>query len=549
MNTQRKAYRKAKALKNDDFIEYSEEEAEYLGLDLKQESDDFDEDRLDDDEIVSKDEDDEEVEIKIDYDRKPKNKKKTDKEKFYVDPKNFDTKILEYYESGVLSNELAEMVSKIAHKLSYAPNFINYCVDEETEFLTDDGWKTYQDTINDKTKILSYNKETKKLVWSKIIDIFRGDYNGLMFKLNNIGLDALVTPNHKFVSLENGIKPIEEFRTNEHMVLMGTCVEDPNKITYTNDFVELVGWSVTEGNFLYGKNKHSVQIFQKEGEKAQQIRELLDRMQLVYKEYDWSNPNIKCFRLKHDISNDIISVAKDKILNMDFINSLTQEQRVLLIKTMVLGDGWNRKNNKNKTRWSYSQKCKNHIDNFVALCTLAGFTTSTTLIKNIFGFTKFPYYIVNIFQDSKLYCNVEKINMHRGRAKSGGNRMNGNVKNNTPTVPYDGKIWCPQTEYGTFVCRRGKYVYVTGNSYREEMVGDGVIRMFKALMSKKYNHTKGTNPFSYFTRIAFNAFRNRIKKEKHIHETHEKYKNEFLMFSEGYNNLVKNNKTNSINRE
>jgi hypothetical protein len=79
-------------------------------------------------------------------------------------------------------------------------------------------------------------------------------------------------------------------------------------------------------------------------------------------------------------------------------------------------------------------------------------------------------------------------------------------------------------------------------SYREEMVGDGIIRMFKALMSKKYSHNKGSNPFSYFTRIAFNAFRNRIKKEKHIHETHEKYQNEFLMFSENYNNLMKNNK-------
>jgi hypothetical protein len=80
-------------------------------------------------------------------------------------------------------------------------------------------------------------------------------------------------------------------------------------------------------------------------------------------------------------------------------------------------------------------------------------------------------------------------------------------------------------------------------SYREEMVGDGIIRMFKALMSKKYNHTKGNNPFSYFTRIAFNAFRNRIKKEKHIHETHERYQNEFIAFSENYSNMVKNNRT------
>jgi hypothetical protein len=78
-------------------------------------------------------------------------------------------------------------------------------------------------------------------------------------------------------------------------------------------------------------------------------------------------------------------------------------------------------------------------------------------------------------------------------------------------------------------------------SYREEMVGDGVIRMMKALIAKKYNHTKGTNPFSYFTRIAFNAFRNRIKKEKHIHETHEKYQKELMFMSEQYSNLSKNN--------
>ena len=78
-------------------------------------------------------------------------------------------------------------------------------------------------------------------------------------------------------------------------------------------------------------------------------------------------------------------------------------------------------------------------------------------------------------------------------------------------------------------------------TYREEMVGDGIVRMFKALMAKKYDREKGTNPFSYFTRIAFNAFRNRIKKEKHIHEAHEKYQQEYMMVSEDYNNLLKNN--------
>jgi len=80
-----------------------------------------------------------------------------------------------------------------------------------------------------------------------------------------------------------------------------------------------------------------------------------------------------------------------------------------------------------------------------------------------------------------------------------------------------------------------------GYTYREEMVGDGIVRMFKALMSKKYDREKGTNPFSYFTRIAFNAFRNRIKKEKTIHEAQEKYQQEYMLMSENYSNLFKNN--------
>jgi hypothetical protein len=85
-------------------------------------------------------------------------------------------------------------------------------------------------------------------------------------------------------------------------------------------------------------------------------------------------------------------------------------------------------------------------------------------------------------------------------------------------------------------------------SYREEMVGDGIVRMMKALIAKKYDRERGTNPFSYFTRIAFNAFRNRIKKEKHIHETHEKYQEELKLLTSNYNNVIKNKNTGYSNR-
>jgi len=50
-------------------------------------------------------------------------------------------------------------------------------------------------------------------------------------------------------------------------------------------------------------------------------------------------------------------------------------------------------------------------------------------------------------------------------------------------------------------------------SYKDEMVGDAIVKMLQAIDKKKFAKEKG-NAFSYFTRIAFNAFCNRIKREK-----------------------------------
>ena len=51
-------------------------------------------------------------------------------------------------------------------------------------------------------------------------------------------------------------------------------------------------------------------------------------------------------------------------------------------------------------------------------------------------------------------------------------------------------------------------------SYKDDMIGDAIVKMFSALQSKKFKLDLGNNPFSYFTTIAFHAFINRIKKEK-----------------------------------
>jgi hypothetical protein len=55
-------------------------------------------------------------------------------------------------------------------------------------------------------------------------------------------------------------------------------------------------------------------------------------------------------------------------------------------------------------------------------------------------------------------------------------------------------------------------------SYRDEMMGDAIVKMYQALKYKKFKLDHGFSPFSYFTTIAFHAFISRIKKEKKHHQ-------------------------------
>ena len=64
-------------------------------------------------------------------------------------------------------------------------------------------------------------------------------------------------------------------------------------------------------------------------------------------------------------------------------------------------------------------------------------------------------------------------------------------------------------------------------SYKDEMIGDAVVKMVAAVKNKKFKIDSPSNPFSYFTTIAYHAFINRIKKEKKYRETILDYQEQF----------------------
>ena len=441
-----------------------------------------------------------------------------------------------------LPRYIGEAFMQICNKLGFKFNFINYCVDEETEALTQRGWLRY-DEIDTDDLILSYDQASQRLTWSRVKSIYRNDYDGMMHKLDVKGLDAFVTPNHKFVT-KRGIVPIEEISTSDQIVLTGKPVKDDylSYEVYDDSFVELVGWAVTEGYYKVRdgvrKTSYSIDISQNIGLKANRIRNaLIDWYENHPRSNDesgrWSSSNdfaeyaypekLKCmsFRVTGELARKIMEISPNRVMTMEFILALSQRQRELLIRTMVDADGCT--NHKTGGR-GYSQKCEKHADMFQLLCVISGLTVSHVRAPYKNCFSEGVGSTVRIFAEPKYTCDVQNIDFHGGKPTYRGSKSIGKPKSERPNIPtayYRGVVWCPETEYGSWVCRRRKYTYITGNSYRDEMIGDAIENCVAA--AHNFDPNKSTNPFSYFTMVAWNAFIRRIGREKK--QAYIKYKN------------------------
>ena len=406
-------------------------------------------------------------------------------------------------EHGNMTPKLATMFIKLCERYATRSNWRGYCVDSDTEALTQRGWLGIDQITEDDT-ILSYSESD--LTWSSIKSIYRGKYDGLMHYITSRSVDALVTPHHKLVT-GRGLIEAELIKQSDQVIIMGNAVSAPIEKTYSDSFVELVGWIMTEGCYQLPKN--SIQVSQNPGAKADRIRHCLNMLNFKFSES--LHKNNLCFSLNVSASKQIFEIFPIKNLNMDFILALTADQRELLIKTMIDGDGWYRKGN----NMSYCQKDKEHVDLFQALLTLAGKKSNYHYIVDHPSFRKLVnFYSVNVFSKRGNKTNGGCLNFNGGLNNGVGlNRGRGkSAFPNTPTVQYNGMVWCPETEYGCFVARRNGKVYLTGNTYNDEMRSQALLQLSQ--IGLQFDENKSNNPFAYYTAVITNSFTRVLNIEK-----------------------------------
>jgi hypothetical protein len=407
---------------------------------------------------------------------------------------------------GKMSNRLATMFMKLVERYSHRGNWRGYCVDIETQALTKRGWLGI-DELDESDTILSYSEGSLK--WSSIKSIYRGHYDGLMHRLTVRGMDALITPNHKLVTAR-GLVKAEHLLESDQIILMGNAVEGSDPV-HQDSVVELAGWIVTEG--CYERNENGIKritIYQNSGPKADRIRNCLSTLGYKFSESTPRNKTIT-FAISRADSRRIAELLPNKNLTMEFLLDLTPEQKELLIDTMIDGDGWRVGKNRR-----YVQKSKEGIDMFQALCTLAGHKTNSHLIEGHLSFGKITsYHQVNIFSARGNKTSGQCINFHGG--KRNGRDHVGRGKDfhpNEPTTPYNGRVWCPETEYGCFVARRNGKVYLTGNTYNEEMRGQALLQLSQMGLQFDESKSEQPNPFAYYTSVINNSFTRILNLEK-----------------------------------
>jgi len=314
-----------------------------------------------------------------------------------------------------------------------------YCIDDDTEILTMDGWKKRKD-FKIGEKHFTVNLETEEVEIKKAINKFEYDYDGKMLHFNNNNIDMLVTPNHNCIyktfnyhNIKNKwkLKKAIDIKTSDKMPLTTNGWHKNKTKKYSDEFVELIGWITAEASF----ERYLIYIYQNIGKNLDRIEELCKILNLKYTKYLRRNRICGEIRIHSESTKEIRKILYNKkSLPLDFILELTYEQLIILKDTLIEADGYKNINNE-----IFTQKEKIFADNFQILATLIG-------------------------ANSNLFQRKQKDKCYNVRIKKC--NFVGNIKKKYKY--YKGKVWCPENENGTIIIRRNGKVMLTGQS-KEQM--------------------------------------------------------------------------------
>lgn len=365
--------------------------------------------------------------------------------------------------------------------VKYIGPIFDGCYDSVTEVLTETGWKFFSDlsfgirlaTLNP-GGVLEYHKPDQ---------LIENDYDGEMchFYNHRSGIDLFVTPDHNmYVAPENFRRKNRKssgFRfekadeiLNKYRLFKKDCnnpVSDLDKVEIcgraikTEDWLEFLGYYLSEGSATITKEKHYVVQLRQFGNDLFRMGASLQRVtpnKVNIRKQDGRaivNDKELTLYLKNTFGDKYHKFIPRKILNM-----CSQNQLLILLDALMLGDGHSPENGGS----AYYTASIQLRDDFMELLLKTGLSGSYTKSKSKGDLIKI-YDRVCVCQKDNWTITV-RWKQHIC-AVAGSNWNNGDATVNKK-VNYKGKVYCASVPNHTlFVRRNGKTVWCGNSGYAE----------------------------------------------------------------------------------
>ena len=359
-----------------------------------------------------------------------------------------------------------------------------HCVDENTEILTTNGWKTRQ-TISENDTIISMNLNSGFIETAPINFIVDKDYEGKLYEYKGKAINYAVTPEHRMIvkSCDKIYKRVsdrvisekwakylnekkqtrkwhfgfaDEMPTKTDIMVAGknrgtTCLGDTEM-----DFLKLCLAVIADGNVNIDKRcptHKSIRFTLKKERKINELETLLQRLNVSYnKSYAKSREKqgqygVYAISIRKKDSERIISVIGPNKKIPSSILQLPSGQISELLQYYSLYDGCNIQKDGGKY-WSISTSDKDNADLLNAMATLSMHSCSMT--------ARMPRKREINGREVK----SSKIHYALSLREREGYRYN---KQNLSVVDYKGKVWCVNSDLGTIITRRDGKTMIIGN--------------------------------------------------------------------------------------
>lgn len=317
------------------------------------------------------------------------------------------------------------------------------CLSEDTEILTLDGWKRYNEVeIGD--SIYTFNIHNGEIEPKLVTYVFRKEYSGIMYNLKNRSQSQLISPNHRVVrkvfnTEKYRLDRIEDLLSYSSPLIIPVTGENKNPdYPISDEELKILSWILSEGS-IEREGSHRVSIYQSKETHPENYEEIIQLLEDLNFEYSVKEQHSlgKCehIRLKPKSSKAIHELICAKIKKFTgYLYRLSKRQARLFLETYLKGDGWTEKFRKRIIVTEEEAK-----DFITAIAVLAGYNFNVKKRK-MGGISKKLQYIITLTETKADHImKIEKIE-------------------------YRGIIWSVNTENETVIARRNGQVFITGNT-------------------------------------------------------------------------------------